>query len=154
MAKIPRERIGEYVQTALRILHENDGQLPSREVTRLVGERLELGPHELETLKSGSTRWAIYLHFYTIDASKAGWLRKKDGMWYLTPEAEEVLDLSPAEFMATASAAYRKWKANQRGQTSGEEMPEETWKEHYPSLADSDSALLPLRSIMFLAPED
>ena len=48
MARIPRERIGEYVRTALLVLIENDEALRSREVTQKVSERLDLDEYELE----------------------------------------------------------------------------------------------------------
>lgn len=120
MGHISRKRLGEFVQTALRILQENDGQLPSREVTRQVGDRIEFNSHELELLKSGSIRWENALHWYSVDTTKAGWLIKKGGVWYLTPEGEEALNLPPDAFIETANQAYRKWKIKQDDLSSDE----------------------------------
>ena len=39
MAHISRERVGEYVRTALRVIMENDNSLRSRDVFREVGNR-------------------------------------------------------------------------------------------------------------------
>ncbi len=48
--------------------------------------------------------------FFSIDYVKAGFLVKKKGIWYLTPEAEELLKLSDIQLMEKATEAYRKWK--------------------------------------------
>ena len=109
--KIGKERTGEYIHTALSILRDNDGQLPSRQVIIEVGKKINPSQYELERFeKSGYIRWESILHFYSIDASKAGWLRKKGGVWYLTPEGEEALNLSPLQFYNSARDAYKLWK--------------------------------------------
>jgi restriction system protein len=42
--------------------------------------------------------------------TKAGWLLKKKGIWYVTPEGLENLQLSPKEFITTVNKKYREWK--------------------------------------------
>lgn len=111
MAKIDKERIGTYLKSALEVLKDNGGQLPSRDVIRNTEKRLELSEYEKAKLeKTGYIRWESVLHFYSIDLTKAGWLLKKKGIWYLTPEGSEALKLSTKEFMATASQKYKEWK--------------------------------------------
>ena len=79
---------------ALQILKENDGQLQGRQVIDLVGQRVELDEYERARYeKSGYIRWQSILHFYTIDCIKAGFLIKKKGLWYLTPEGDFVIQV-------------------------------------------------------------
>lgn len=44
---------------------------------------------------------------------KAGYLRKQDGLWHLTPEGETARQLPAKEMLDQASKAYRKWKASE-----------------------------------------
>jgi restriction system protein len=60
--------------------------------------------------KSGYIRWESILHFFSIDCVKAGFLLKKKGVWYLTPEGEEALKLGEGRLLDNATEAYRKWR--------------------------------------------
>ena len=112
MAKIDRERIGTYLKTALQVVQENGGQMPSRDVLRQTEKRLDLSDYEKATYeKTGYVRWESILHFYSIDCTKAGWLIKKKGVWYITPEGIEALKYPPKEFMVVAGKKYKEWKA-------------------------------------------
>jgi len=104
---ITQERLGEFVKTAFQILAENDGQLPSREVIRQAGLRLRLNEHERELLPSGVARWENALRWYTVDSVKAGWLIKRNGVWYLTEEGKKALSLDPLTFHKTADKKYK-----------------------------------------------
>jgi len=60
MPRIPHDRIGEYLRTALVTLVGNDDSLPSREVVQKVGQRLALSEYELERHeRSGYVRLAL-----------------------------------------------------------------------------------------------
>jgi len=114
MAKISRDRIGEYVYTALQVVADNDGVLPSGEVVKQAEARLDLNDYELERLeKSGYVRWYSVLHFNSVMLTKAGWVRKEGGKWYITEEGSEALKLGQKEFVRTGRALYRSWKQQQ-----------------------------------------
>src|ERR1035437_10167184 len=103
MAKIDQERIGQWLWNALQILKDNGGELPGREVVRQLSSKLKFNDYEQAVLeKTGNIRWHSILHFYTIDLIKAGWLLKKKGIWYLTPEGIDALQMKPLEFMNEA----------------------------------------------------
>lgn len=58
-----------------------------REIMERVEKQVELGDWDKERYeKSGYVRWESILHFFSIDCVKAGFLIKKKGIWYLTPE--------------------------------------------------------------------
>lgn len=72
--------------------------------------------------KSGYTRWRSILHFFSIDLIKAGFLIKKQGVWYVTKEGEDALKLGEDGLFMTASQAYKKWReANPKGVLGKEE---------------------------------
>lgn len=107
MASITQDRIGEFVKTAFQVLAENDGHLASRDLIRLAGPRLQLSDHEREQLPSGVARWENALQWYTVDSVKAGWLIKRNGVWYLTDEGKKALSLDPLTFFKTAAQKYK-----------------------------------------------
>jgi restriction system protein len=112
LAKISKERIGQYLKTALQILEEHGDQLPSKEVLRQLESQLDLTEYEKDRYeKTGYVRWESILQFYSIDVTKAGWLRKNNGVWYLTPEGKAELKLPPLKFIETATEKYKQWKA-------------------------------------------
>jgi restriction system protein len=111
---ITQERIGEFVKTAFQILAENDGRLPSRDVIRFAEPRLHLNDHEREQLPSGVVRWQNALHWYTVDSVKAGWLIKRNGVWYLTDEGRKAISLDPLTFFKTAGQKYEEAIAARR----------------------------------------
>lgn len=111
---------------ALQILKEKGGEAPGRTVLAEVGKRVPLDDWARETYeKSGYIRWHSILHFFSIDCIKAGYLVKKKGVWYLTPEGEHALKLGDVGLLNAATAAYRKWRdENQPAESKEEEVPE------------------------------
>jgi restriction system protein len=72
---------------ALKVLKENGGEMRGRQVVEEVGKRVPLGEWETHRYeKTGNIRWRSVLQFYSIDLIKAGFLIKKKGVWFLTPE--------------------------------------------------------------------
>lgn len=98
------------MRQALLVLKEHSGSLQSKEVMRVLSERLRLNEYELALYeKSGYVRWESVLHFYSIGLKKAGWLRKQKGYWIITPEGEEAAKLQPLDLYNRAKIAYREW---------------------------------------------
>lgn len=114
MPAIANERIGEYLKETLLFIKKSGGSLPSREIFNQLREKLNLSAYERERYeKSGYVRWEAFLHFYSINAKKAGWLRKQGGYWHITPDGEKAADLSPQQIFDLAREAYRRWAATQ-----------------------------------------
>lgn len=100
---------------AFKILKENDGELPGKEVIDKIRETVEFTDWEKERYeKTGYIRWESILHFYTIDCIKAGYLRKSKGLWILTEEGEKAIKLGEEKLLETASAKYWVWAANHK----------------------------------------
>jgi len=107
---------------ALKILKENSGEMKGREVVAEIEKTLKFNDWEKARFeKSGYIRWQSVLHFYTIDCIKAGYLLKRKGKWYLTPEGEEALKLGELGLLNAAEQAYRNWRKN----TQTESVPVE-----------------------------
>lgn len=111
--KLSRSRSlgAKLVFTALTVLSENDGQMKGREAVAEVEKRLPLDDWAKERYETtGYIRWQSILHFHTVPIMKAGFLVKKSGVWFLTPEGEEALKLGELDLYHSGQEAYRKWK--------------------------------------------
>src|ERR1043166_4437205 len=111
--KLPRSRqlAAKVGFAALQILKEKGGQAPGRDVIAEVEKRVPLDEWARARYeKSGYVRWQSILHFFSIDCIKAGFLVKKKGVWYLTPEGESALSLGDVALLNSATTAYRKWR--------------------------------------------
>ena len=96
---------------SLNILKEKGGELSGREVIDEVQKRVNLDEWAKERYeKTGYIRWHSILHFYSIDCIKAGFLVKKKGIWFLTPEGEEALKLGEIGLLNEATKKYKEWK--------------------------------------------
>ena len=99
---------------AFEILAKNNSEMLGKDVVEQISKELELSDWEKERYeKTGYIRWQSILHFYTIDAIKAGYLYKKNGIWYLTEEGKEAIKLGPEGLFKSANVAYKKWKSEQ-----------------------------------------
>lgn len=100
---------------ALQVLKENGGSLPSKAVLEEVEKKIELDAYAKERYeKSNYIRWQSILHLFSIDFVKAGFLIKKKGNWYITPEGEAALKLGEVNLLKAAMKAYREWKGRQK----------------------------------------
>lgn len=107
-----KDRAAIFLKAAFDALHEAGGSLPLRTVKQEVEKRVSLTPHDREVYaKTGYVRWESVLHFYSIDCVKAGFIRKQDGLWHLTPEGDAARHVPPKDMLDQATKAYRKWKA-------------------------------------------
>jgi len=110
-----RELAATVIFAAFQILKEKGGQAPGREVIAEVEKRVDLNDWAKATYeKSGYIRWQSILHFFSIDCIKAGYLIKKKGVWYLTPEGEKAIKLGQVGMLDAATDAYWKWKNENR----------------------------------------
>lgn len=112
------------VHAALSAIRDAGGSLPVQDVLSEVRKRTDLDDYAMQVYeKTGYVRWESLLHFFSIDCVKAGYMRKKKGVWYITPEGVEALKLGPTQLMEKAAIAYRKWKAGRKPEP-GTDVPE------------------------------
>lgn len=108
------------VYASLKSLKEAGGSLSSSEVLKKIRESVQFNDWENERYsKSGQIRWQSIFHFYSIDCVKAGFLRKENGVWYLTEEGEKVLRKNtPEEILESAAASYKVWVAGENSKVN------------------------------------
>ena len=119
---------------AFKILKENNGQLPGKEVMEKIRERLVFSDWEKATYeKTGYIRWESIFSFYTIDCMKAGFLRKNNGIWFLTEEGEKALKLGAVKLLETASMLYKKWAEQNKDKKATNDTEDEVELEENPT---------------------
>ena len=125
--RMGRERVGILLHSALSVLKDAGGEMRGRQVLREIEKRVKLTDYERERHeKSGYVRWESVVHFYSINAVKAGFLRKRSGVWYLTPEGEKAVKKTPDELFDIAQQAYRDWvKARDESADDKQTEPED-----------------------------
>jgi len=127
MEELPRSRqlAAKVLFQSFKILKDAGGQLPGREVLKRIEQTAKFDEWEQERYsKTGNIRWQSILHFFTIDAIKAGFLRKQKGVWILTPEGENAINLGAVKLLQTASNAYKEWNIkNKKIKTEEKDIP-------------------------------
>jgi len=104
------------------------GSIPAKEIYPWVNQNVNLTDWEKEPAgKMQYIRWTNSFQFYSIDYQKAGFIIKKNGTWYITPEGEKALKKSSEEVMTTANKAYDEWRRlNPKEENTDKEPTDET----------------------------
>lgn len=99
------------IYAVMKEMSRRGGSIPAKEIYPFVNEYVDLNEWEREKAgKMQYIRWTNSFQFYSIDYQKAGFIIKKNGTWYITPEGEKALKKSPENVMNMARAAYIEWK--------------------------------------------
>jgi restriction system protein len=114
----------------MKEMSRRGGSMPAKDLYPFVNENVELNDWEKEPAgKMQYIRWTNSFQFYSIDYVKAGFIIKKNGYWYLTPEGEAILKKSPEEVMIIANEAYHAWKDAQPKEESRKDEPDDSTAE-------------------------
>lgn len=127
----------------LKVLKENDGEMPSSVLMTILSKRVDLDDWAKGILeKTGNIRWQSILHFYSIDMIKAGYILKKKGVWYLTPEGEKAIALGDKELFHAIQSGYRLWKEKSKQGKSSSSTSKDIPDEQIEEVAQKVSSLL------------
>lgn len=137
MAEITTRRQGEIVKRLFHVLAEEPDGLQAKVAIARVEATMELTPFEQTTFPNNPhlVRFPKILRFSTINCVKAGWLRKRNGIWTLTDEGRAVLEAfpDPEALYAESRRLYKAWKASQvddeegpAGSGAGRETPDDS----------------------------
>ena len=109
------ELLGSRVMYAAGLaLKQAGGKLRSSAVAASVAQAIELDDWAREVIESnGLPRWRMYLHFFSVDSVKAGFLLKDKGIWQLTPTGETALKAGAQGYFRAAQKGYRDWRKQQ-----------------------------------------
>ena len=131
------------LRAAMLILKENGGCMSSKQLMNEVEKKTTITDWEKETTSRGGIRWQNIYHFTSIDYVRAGFIIKKNGSWYLTPEGETILSKDEKDAQIIANEAYRKWRLeNPTTDSSQEEIQEDEKKENILNLEDLEEKAL------------
>lgn len=121
-----RTTAAKTLYAVMQEMRSRGGSIPVKDIYPFIESTVDLNEWELERAgKMQYVRWTNSFQFYSIDYVKAGYIVKKNGTWYLTPEGEAVLKKSPEEILLSAVDAYHEWKTNNPTQDNREEEPTE-----------------------------
>ncbi len=110
-----KQSAAKTIFATFNILKESGGSLSGKKIIEKIRDTVEFTKWEKQVYeKTGYVRWESLLHFYTIDAIKAGFLIKNKGVWYLTDEGEKAIKLGPVKLLETASKSYRTWASDKK----------------------------------------
>jgi restriction system protein len=113
MAEITARRGGEMLRALFEILRENPEGIQARDALAQLETRLTVTPFEAAEYpnRPGVRRFEKLVRFHSINVSKAGWMTKQKGRWYITAEGVAAYDrfTDPEQFMREAIRLYRQW---------------------------------------------
>ena len=102
------------------------GSIPAKDINSFIEGNVELSDWEKEPAgKKQYIRWRNFFHFHSLGYLKAGYIVKKKGTWYLTPEGEAVLPKGPEEIMKLAVEAYHVWERTREAEADHRQEPSE-----------------------------
>src|SRR5215218_895626 len=140
MANLTRQRAGEILHEVLEVLKETaDDGLEVRKVISELEHRMELTEFELATYpkRPDVRRFPKMVRFTTINAVKAGWLVKEDGIWSITEAGATALESfsDPEELMREAVRLYNAWR---RDQSDASDLTTATEDSPHPKLTEDE----------------
>lgn len=130
------------IHATFKILNEAGNEMRGKEVIDKIRNSVDFNDYEKHIYeKTGYVRWESILHFYTIDAMKAGFLRKQQGNWILTEEGKSAFDkYSPEKLLDAASTKYKEWDAKNKKEKNRNEVDDDI--EITEKVSQSQKALL------------
>jgi restriction system protein len=95
----------------LELLKAHPEEMRPRDIFREIEAKVPLDSFDTEPLKgSGLPRWRATLHFFSVAASKAGYLVKSDAGWRVTDKGQKVAGLPSDELKRLVRSGYHKWR--------------------------------------------
>lgn len=92
-------------------LKQHGPTLHTSKLFQLIEESVELDEWATELYEAtGNTRWQSILHFFSINAVKAGFLEKVKGDWTLTSKGAQAVELGHEGILEAVTDAYKRWR--------------------------------------------
>ena len=112
------------LHAAFQYLATHGRSAPIRDIKQAIAPHVSENEWATQVIESnGLTRWETYLHFFSIDATKAGFLSKSKGVWTLTETGVDAARLDATSLLDNATSAYRAWRKTQLGVASTTREP-------------------------------
>jgi restriction system protein len=112
MKGITRERTGLILKELFQVLLPFTDGIKAQAAIDRVATRMKLSEHENEEYRTGGRRFDKIVQFCTMDAVKAGWMKKNNGIWTITPEGKKALSRfpNPGDLSKAVSRLYMQWQ--------------------------------------------
>lgn len=114
MADITRQRTGQFLREAFRILMDKPDGLPAKDVLAMLPNSIPLTTYESGYYPStpNTQRYEKIVRFATIGLVKSGWLVKSKGRWYVTEEGRQAYKKfsDPEDFFKESVRLYQEWR--------------------------------------------
>lgn len=109
---ITRERTGLILKELFQVLLPFADGLKAQAAIDRVAVGMGLSDHEKGEHDIDGRRFDKIVQCCTMDAVKAGWMKKNNGIWAITPEGKEALTRfpDPDDFHREVSRLYRRWR--------------------------------------------
>ena len=105
-----RALAAKLLKATLGILQEHPDGLSRSDVMSTLEKTVELDEWARERYeKTGYVRWHAVLQMHSILLVKAGFLIKKKGRWYVTPEGTDAIKLGDVGLLMEARRLYKAW---------------------------------------------
>lgn len=118
------------IHALLKYMKKNNVGVANKELKTLIPSLVSFNEWELElTDKEKNVRWWAILQFSSVPYVKAGYIIKSKGTWYITPEGERLVDMTPEEAHEHARKEYRAWKLTNRKDDADDNEIEDTISE-------------------------
>ena len=101
------------IKAALEILKAAGGSMVLKDLLAEVEKKVALSDEDKVMLASGVPRWQPSLRWAALELDRAGFIRRTQGRWILTPGGEALIPLSADEIFEQARVEFKKWKAAQ-----------------------------------------
>jgi len=102
------------IHCAFKILKQHNCEMPYKDLLKRIEEELEFNDWEKTIREDGKPRWQVVFVFFSINCVKTGFLIKKSGVWYLTPEGVAVTSKNQDELLEIVNDGYKKWLKNKQ----------------------------------------
>jgi len=100
------------VFAALNAVKNNNNEMRYSEILKYLESKLKFSDWEKERYETtGLIRWQSIFSFYSISCVKAGYLIKKNRVWYLTPEGCEAVKQGEAKLFEGVKMGYKNWRS-------------------------------------------
>lgn len=107
-------RKGRILQALFAVLSDHPDGCKAKDAIAATRDRIVLTESEKGDFEqSGAEKFPPLVRFATIPTVKAGWMKKEDGVWTVTPSGLAALDVaeSPEAFYKTAYKLYKSWES-------------------------------------------
>lgn len=113
------------VHAVLKYMKSHDGFVAAKDLKELVPTLVPFSKWEMELTDGvNNIRWWAILQFSSVGYVKGGFIKKVKGNWYITPEGEKLVSMTPEKAHDFVVGEYRKWKQENAKEPECEDIGE------------------------------